>query len=123
MDTTVPEHLPALPHNLDGWSANILVAYQLLWNAFEHALLLLRQEDGDPIRLNLSSEGLINDMVPILEQMESEGIPTNFTHGCAHLLGQLVYELRMAAMAAEGVYVNCAKTHKIDGVLICSYLQ
>jgi hypothetical protein len=104
MDTTIPEHLPALPHSPDGWSANILNAYQLLRNAFEHALLLLRQEDGDSIRLNLASEGLVNDMVPILEQMEGEGMPADFTHTCAHTLGPLVYELRMAAMAVEGVY-------------------
>jgi len=69
--------------------------------------LLLCQEGGDSIRLNPALEGLVNDMVLILEQMEGEGMPANFMHTCAHTLGPLVYELRMAAMAVEGVYACC----------------
>jgi hypothetical protein len=103
MNTVIPEYWPDLPHSQDGWSANVLHAYQLVKGAFERAVLLLRQEDGDPIRLNLTSEGLVNDMVPILEQMEGEGVPSEFTHACAHILGPVVFELRMASMAAEGV--------------------
>lgn len=103
MNTVIPDHWPDLPHSQDGWSANVLHAYKLLEGAFEHAVLLLRQEDGDPIRLNVTSESLVNDMVPILEKMEGEGIPSEFTHACAHILGPLVYELRMASTAAEGM--------------------
>jgi hypothetical protein len=106
MNGAIPEYWPVLPYSPNGWSANVLLADQLLRNAFEHTSHLLRQEDGDPIRLNLASDGLANDMVPILEQMEKEGIPHDFMHTCAHALGCLVFELRMASTAAEGMYVS-----------------
>jgi hypothetical protein len=106
MDAGIPEHFPLLPNNPGGWSANVLDAYQCLSNTFNHALVLLRQEDGDPIRLKIASEGLANDMIPILERMEGEGIPSEFTHACAHALGPVAFELKLAAMAAEGMYVN-----------------
>ncbi|KAJ7170389.1 hypothetical protein C8R43DRAFT_1152944 [Mycena crocata] len=102
----VPESLPPLPENPNGWPANIHAAYVLLEGAFAHATLLLHQEDGEPLRLNLASEKLVNEMVPILEQLELESVSQEFTHACAHAIGPLVCELKVAAMAAEGVEHN-----------------
>jgi hypothetical protein len=99
----VPDSLPPLPENVNGWPANVLAAYQILGSSYAHALALSHQEDGEPLRLNLASEKLVNEMVPILEQLELEGLGQAFTHGCAHAIGPLVCELKLAAMAAEGM--------------------
>lgn len=99
----IPDSLPPLPENVNGWSANVHTAYQMLGSTFAHGLRLLHQEDGEPLRLNIASEKLVNEMVPILEQLELEGVSQVFTHGCAHAMGPLACELKMAALAAEGV--------------------
>ncbi|KAF7336293.1 hypothetical protein MVEN_02177600 [Mycena venus] len=96
--------LPPLPENFNGgWSADVYLAYQLIETAFGHGLTLLHQEDGEPLRLNLASERLVNESVPLLEQLERQGIPTAFTFACAHAIGPLVCELKLAALAAQGI--------------------
>jgi hypothetical protein len=96
--------LPPLPENLyGGWPADVYIAYQRIETAFTHGSTLLHQEDGEPLRLNLASEKLVNDAVPILEQLERQGVPSEFTHACAHAIGPLVCELKMAALAAQGM--------------------
>jgi hypothetical protein len=108
MDSNVPIDFPPLPDHgstVGGWSANIQEAHRILDNAFRHALTLLRQEGGDPLRLSHASEQLVNDSVRILERMEESGISPGFTQQCANAIGPLVFELEVAALAAEGVYV------------------
>jgi hypothetical protein len=46
-------------------------------------------------------------MVPILERMEEDRVPKEWVNNCAETLGPLVYELEVAALAAEGL---CVKT-------------
>jgi hypothetical protein len=100
----VPRHLPHFPESPSGgWPANVQIAHQLIETAFTHGLSLLHQEDGEPLRLTLASERLVNETVPILEQLECEGVPQEFTFACAHAIGPLVCELKMAALAAEGM--------------------
>jgi hypothetical protein len=103
MDSNIPIDFPPLPDH--GWSANIREAHHILHNAFHHALALLRQEGGDPLHLSHASEQLTNDSVRILERMEESGISPEFTQQCANAIGPLVFELEIAALAAEGVYV------------------
>jgi hypothetical protein len=109
MAANIPLEFPQLPDNgpiIGGWPANIREAHNILRNNFHRGLGLVRQEGGDPIRLNHMSEQLMNDSVRILERMEESGISHEYTRQCANVIGPLVFELEVAALAAEGVYVQ-----------------
>ncbi|KAK6966453.1 hypothetical protein R3P38DRAFT_2590840 [Favolaschia claudopus] len=104
--SSIPEtlpSLPSLPQNLqNGWSANVLLAYQSLERSFNHGHILLNQENGDHVRLTLASESIVNDAVPLLQRLEV-GMPQSFTHQCAHAFGPLACELQLTALAAQGI--------------------
>jgi hypothetical protein len=111
MAAAIPAEFLPLPDAgpiLGGWPANIWEAHNVLQNTFHHGLTLVRQEGGDPIRLNHTSEQLMNDSVRILERMEESGVSPDFTRKCADVIGPLVFELEVASLAAEGVYVSLA---------------
>ena len=108
MAAHIPTEFPPLPNNgplLGGWPANIQEAHSILENTFHHGLNLVQQEGGDPIRLNHTSEQLVNDSVRILERMEESGVSPEFTRQCANAIGPLVFELEVATMSAVGMYV------------------
>ncbi|KAK6977548.1 hypothetical protein R3P38DRAFT_2472235, partial [Favolaschia claudopus] len=71
--------------------------------SFDHACRLLRQEDGEAVRLNMALETLTKESIPLLDKLELLGVPQTFTHACAHAIGPLVCELKLAALAAQGV--------------------
>jgi hypothetical protein len=107
----IPTEFPPLPDAgpiLGGWPANIQEAHNVLRNMFHRGCTLIRQEGGDPIRLNHASEQLMNDSVRILERMgEAEaGISPEFVRQCAEVIGPVVFELKVAALAADGVSVK-----------------
>lgn len=101
----LPNSLPQLPENAEPWSANTHAAYGVLNTAYMHALGVLRQEGGDPLRYKLVSSNIVDNMVPILERMGADGLPRNWIEECAYILGPLVFELQVSALAAEGVCV------------------
>src|SRR6267154_4939845 len=71
----LPLSFPALPDPIPGelhWSANVIAAHHILSEAYHHAAALLRQEDGDALRLRIHSERIFCRMIPILEAMEPE---------------------------------------------------
>jgi hypothetical protein len=108
MAAHIPTDFPLLPSDgtiIGGWPANIHEAHNILWNNFHHGLTLLQQEDGDLICLNQASEHVVNDSVRILERME-ETVSAEYTHQCASAIGPVVFELEVAALAVEGVYVQ-----------------
>jgi hypothetical protein len=108
MDGNFPIDFPPLPDHssiASGWPANVQEAHRILHDVFHRALTLLRQEGGDPLRLSHASEQLTNDSVRMLERMEESGVSPGFTQQCANAIGPLVFELEVAALAAEGVYV------------------
>jgi hypothetical protein len=109
MAAHIPTDFPLLPSDgtiIGGWPENIHEAHNILRNNFHHGLILLRQEDGNPICLNQASEHLVNDSVRILERMEETGVSAEYTHQCASAIGPIVFELEVAALAAEGVYIQ-----------------
>lgn len=99
-----PDVLPPLPtNNPNPWTANVLAAYGVLNNTYMRALDTLRQEDSDAVRYRLLSSNIVDNLVPVLENMEGEGAPRPWVEVVAHILGPLVYELQVTALAAEGV--------------------
>jgi hypothetical protein len=109
MAANIPAEFPPLPigsNAAGGWSANVHEAHNILRTNFHHGRILLRQEGGDTIRLNHASEQLVNDSVRILERMEESGVPAEYTYQCANAIGPLVFELEVAALAAEGMYIQ-----------------
>lgn len=103
MDNEIPAIFPPLPYNNVGWTLNVVNAHKILHNAFMHGKMVLQQEDSDPLRFRIVSENLVNDMVPILEGMEVDGVSREFIEQCVHVLGPLVYELEVTALSSEGV--------------------
>ncbi|KAJ7162513.1 hypothetical protein C8R46DRAFT_1222623 [Mycena filopes] len=97
-----PDVLPPLPPNNLPWSANVRTAYRVLNDAYTRALHALRQEDSDKLRYKLLSSNIIDNFVPVLEGLQAE-VPRDWIDQCAQLLGPLVYELEVSALAAEGV--------------------
>ncbi|KAJ7760864.1 hypothetical protein DFH07DRAFT_771655 [Mycena maculata] len=104
MALTLPQSLPALPENPEPWSTNTLAAYNVLNTSYIHALGVLRQESGDPVRYKLVSSNIVDNMIPILERMGTDGLPQEWLERCAYILGRLVYELQVSALAAEGIF-------------------
>lgn len=97
-----PENLPPLPLNALPWSANVIAGRQVLNNAYTRALAALHEEDSDTLRYKLLSSNIVDNLIPILEGLEND-MPRDWIDDCARLLGPLVYELEVAALAAEGV--------------------
>ena len=64
-------------------------------------LQTLCSEDSDPIRYKLVSSNIVDTMIPVLEGMEAE-VPHPWIDETAKVLGPLVYELQVAALAAGG---------------------
>ncbi|KAJ7871558.1 hypothetical protein B0H13DRAFT_2349849 [Mycena leptocephala] len=95
--------IPALPDNPEGWSPNTNAAFEVLGSAYTHALGVLLQERGDPVRYKLVSSNIVDNMIPILERMDVDGVPRHWIETCAFVFGPLVYELQVSAVAAEGV--------------------
>jgi hypothetical protein len=99
----LPPSIPPLPNNPEGWSANTNAAFEVLDSAYTHALGVLHQEGGDPVRYKLVSSNIVDSMIPILERMEVDGVPRHWIEACAFIFGPLVYELQVSALAAEGM--------------------
>jgi hypothetical protein len=97
-----PENIPPLPPNAQPWTANVITGRQVLDNAYVRALQSLHQEDTDGLRYKLLSSNIIDNLIPILEGLEAE-VPRDWIDDCANIFGPLVYELQVAALAAEGV--------------------
>ncbi|KAJ7742001.1 hypothetical protein DFH07DRAFT_50882 [Mycena maculata] len=95
-------------------------AYQVLNNAYTRALETLRQEDSDVVRYKLISSNIVDNLVPILESMEGDDVLRDWVDTCAHTLGPLVYELQVAALAAEGMSVSSSCLLYVPGLILYS---
>jgi hypothetical protein len=101
MSRAIAQSFPPLPDNR--WSHNIEQAHLIIANAYDHAYAVLQQDDGDPVRLQTLSEQIVNDATPLLEAMYTDGVPWEWIEVATHTLGPLVFELNMAALAADGM--------------------
>jgi hypothetical protein len=99
-----PESLPPFPPSAEPWGANVVTGRQVLDDAYVRALQALHQEDSDTLRYKLLSSNIIDNLLPVLEGLERE-VPRDWVDECANIFGPLVYELQVAALAAEGVCV------------------
>ncbi|KAJ7479082.1 hypothetical protein FB451DRAFT_1172202 [Mycena latifolia] len=66
-----PANFPAPPDtpNVFNWHPNLLHAHDILATAYGWAATLLRQEEGDPMRLRIHSEQIAEQLLPILEAL------------------------------------------------------
>lgn len=65
--------------------------------------MVLRQEENDPIRLNLFRQQIFSSAMPILESLLSYDISTEWIMDVVHIFGNLALQLRDAAIAADGM--------------------
>ncbi|KAF7339237.1 Integrase catalytic domain-containing protein [Mycena venus] len=100
-----PAEFPPLPHTPEEftWPLDVLKAHDIISVGYERAAALLRQEEGDPLRLRIHAEDIIGKLVPILEALEPEVGDQEWLEACAHALGALTVTLHRAAAVADGV--------------------
>jgi len=94
-------HFPALPAG--PWEQNIYKAYNIISDTFSCATRLLRQEDGDTLRLRIHSEKILQRSIPLLDALATEVHNTNWTAECTHALAAVMVALEAAAFAADGL--------------------
>ena len=92
---------PLLPAR-DYWSPDICRAHEILQHAYQHAVGLLRQEDSDPLRVQIHADQISQQMVPLLEALHHEVGDVNWTTMCASTFGELLCSLENLALAASG---------------------
>ena len=101
VENALPQ-FPQLPHGPQ-WSGNVQQAYQLLANLHARITTILRQEENDPIRLNILRQQIFSSAMPILESYLQEGVPIEWIVMTIHLFGQLAITLRDVAEASDGM--------------------
>jgi hypothetical protein len=95
-----PSTFPALP-SPGPPTHNIQQAYHIISETFNHSLVLLCQDDNDPLRIQFHINRLRQQIFPLYIALSTEGIPLEWlTHG-AHLLGELLVGLEAAVKSAE----------------------
>ncbi|KAK7063405.1 hypothetical protein R3P38DRAFT_3301282 [Favolaschia claudopus] len=99
---SLPESLPSLPSNELPWSTNVNSGYQVLNDGYVRAIQALQQEANDSTRYNIICSNIINNLLPVLEGMAQE-VPWDWIEATAEVFGPLVYELKVAALASEGI--------------------
>lgn len=71
---------PRLPErpNDEPWSANVLAAFDILWQAHRESTEILQVNNVDPTRLSIHIDIIVKDVIPLLvgveSSMEEEGI-------------------------------------------------
>jgi len=101
----LPLSFPTLPDPLPGelhWSANVISAHNIISEAYHHATRLLRQEDGDALRLRIHSKRIFRRIIPILEALEPEVDNPGWISKSAHVLAGVMAQLETCAFAADG---------------------
>jgi hypothetical protein len=105
MPPPIPNVFPQLPSIETAWSYNVQSAHHILSNSYRTAIQVLRQEEGDVLRLRHHSRRIRDNLVPILESLETDGLAEEWVVNCACILGGLMVELEAAALGAEEQYV------------------
>ncbi|KAJ3531850.1 hypothetical protein NMY22_g7983 [Coprinellus aureogranulatus] len=95
---------PNLPpvQNQVQWPAHIVSAYQNLQTIFERAQNLARQDQPDPVRVQLVVTDIVNRCGPLLRALESELPNEGWVPACAEVLFRLALFLQIAIDAADG---------------------
>ena len=97
-----PQDFPDLPVR-DSWRADILQAHEIIQQSCQHALEVLRQEDGgDPLRLRIHADHICYQMIPLFGVLQTEVEDMEWAEESAHRLGELFRTLSDAALAAAG---------------------
>ena len=100
-----PLNFPDLPPppNEGPWPASVHEAQTILCQGYDHASRLLRQEDHDELRLQILSEEIQNDLVPLLVAMDIEIGDDEWADACARALAATVVAVENAATAMDNL--------------------
>ena len=96
--------IPELPLGYE-WSYDVELARTILVDSYLSAHRVLCQEDGDKFRLHYHSDRISKELVPILQALESEGLPQGWVSRSAEVLGGLLVDLERAAASTDQEYV------------------
>jgi hypothetical protein len=83
-------------------SANAQTAHVRLQSKFDHAVRVLRQEDGDSLRLKVLEQDLISVGLPLLEAIAEEDRLEEWVRLAVECIAVVIVALREAAAASEG---------------------
>jgi LmbE family N-acetylglucosaminyl deacetylase len=100
-----PANFPALPETPDdfNWHPDVLRTHDILATAYDRAVILLRREEADPMRLRIHSEQIGQKLLPILEALVPELGDEAWINSAATAFGQMLVELERSAAVADGM--------------------
>ena len=93
--------LPPLPPR-DFWNPDICCAHEVLQDAYQHAVRLLRQEDNDPLQIRIHADHICQQIMPLLEALHCEMGDINWMMMCASMFDKLLCSLEDVALSASG---------------------
>ncbi|KAF8546222.1 hypothetical protein OG21DRAFT_1491470 [Imleria badia] len=93
--------LPPLPAEVLG-GPDVHRAHELLQDAYQRAVALLRQEDIDPLRVRIHADQISQQMVPLLKALQNEVEDTDWITTCANTFGKLLRALENLVLSASG---------------------
>ena len=100
--TTPSLSFPSLPEDVTR-TADVEEAHRTIKDLFSQISAVLRQEENDPIRLNLLRQQIFGIAMPILESFLPYDISTEWIVEVVHIFGRLALQLQDTALAADGV--------------------
>lgn len=96
-----PLQFPELPAPPPGstteWSYDVRQASQQICDVYDRASRLLRQEDHNPLQLQILAEKILNQCVRLLEAVDLEVLNPDWAEQGARALATTVVELERAA--------------------------
>jgi hypothetical protein len=95
----LPVTFPALP-GPGPPNNHVQRAYDLMSMTYNQALQLHRQDDNDPLCMNFHMNCIESCAFPLISALV-ESVPANWLKACAHILGQLLVDLRAAIRNVE----------------------
>ncbi|KIP01306.1 hypothetical protein PHLGIDRAFT_507613 [Phlebiopsis gigantea 11061_1 CR5-6] len=91
--------------------------YQILKELHTRITTTLRQEENDPIRLNILRQQIFSSAMPILKAFISEEISAEWIVAGVDLFGRLALMLRDVASAAEGIERSLVKNPQLASIV------
>ena len=106
--SSLPSEFLLLPNHFDGgnWLESVVRAHSIISTAYHHASKAFHASKSDAHCLQLYSEKLINQMIPIFKAMEPEVLNHEWVKSAAESIANLYLELEGAALAVDNVYVQ-----------------
>lgn len=83
------------------WSHDVQEAYKIIRETYDHASQILRREEYDNLRLHTLSESIVEDTIPLLEELDLEVADNTWAETAARALAATLVDLERMAAASQ----------------------